>query len=100
MVEMEIGSLNPAIGQRHLNEKLVGRVLWQPWFSLGLNHIFLHPPMLRSPGTGRKKEAFEEGVLPGNLATERHQRNSEKFWESFGFSLERGYIVQTDRLYG
>ena len=100
MVEMEIGSLNPAIGQRHLNEKVSGPCVTAALVCLGLNHIFLHLPMLRSPGTGRKKEAFEEGVLPGNLATERHQRNSKRFWESFGFSLERGYIVQTDRLYG
>ena len=57
MEMMEIGSLNPAIVQRPLDKK------WP--FSVGQKTA-----AVRSPGTGRKKEAFEEGVLPGSLAAE------------------------------
>lgn len=81
-----------------------------PGFCLGLNHscnkiytvtlrahfyhIIVVFPCLRSPGTGRKKEAFEEGVLPGNLA-ERRQR--EKFWESFVYLTFGKGVLCTDR---
>lgn len=81
-----------------------------PGFCLGLNHFFkiyivtlrahfsqmiVVFPCLRSPGTGRKKEAFEEGVLPGNLAERR--QGSEKFWESFVFLTFGKEKLCTDR---